>query len=216
MEGVGNSRIAPQVLVSADFSIIERTPIAFSVCDAGRCLGMACTWLAPRHTRIARGVAQHGYREFPSRPVHFAGGLAKDGQEAHQFTITLMGLQCDQVVMIAPYLVALDDLGVTTFLHHLAIDASYYGDVLGDTRNVYTFGSSDPSRFFPFLIPSEPNTIGLRYTACVWRAVDGPVVSIRSSTFLVRWEKRFASVGQMVIGFIVNIPWLLPYQPKQP
>lgn len=155
----------PHLMASTYFSIVEWNPVAFCFCEAGRSLGMACSWLDSRRTRIAREVAQHGHRGYLSGPVHFMGGLAKGGQEAHQFISTLAGLQCDRGVLLAPYIVTIDDLRTTTSKHHLIIDASYYGDVLGDTWNAYAFGSFAPSRFQPFLIPSEPTTLGHRYAA---------------------------------------------------
>ena len=128
----------------------------------------------PRHTRIAREVAQRGHREFVAGPVQFLGGLAKDLQEAQQFSNTLMGLQCDQGVLLAPFLVPLNDLDCTFPMHHFTIDASYYGDVLGGAWNVYLFGYLGPSRFLSFLFPSEPTAICLRFSACGWCAVGDP------------------------------------------
>ena len=136
---------------------------------------MASSRLDPRHARIAREAAQHGHREYLSGRIHFMGGLAKDGQEARQFFSTSVGLQCGQGFLLTPYLVTIGDLGISCPKHHLTIDASCYGDVLGDARNVYRFGSSDHSLFLPFLFPSGPTTIGHRYTEFGWPAMGDPV-----------------------------------------
>ena len=101
--------------------------------------------------------------------------LDKDGQEAHQFISPFSGLRCDQGVLLTPYLITLVELGLTSFAHHLKIDASYYGDVLVDSWGVYTFGIFNPSRLMDFLFPSEPNTLGVRYTACEWPDMEDPV-----------------------------------------
>ena len=79
------------------------------------------------------------------------------------------------IVCYAPLPLFLNDLDCTFPVHHFIIDASYYGDFRGDARNVYLFGFLDPSRFLSFLFPSESTTIGLRYSACGWCAVDDHV-----------------------------------------
>ena len=49
---------------SPNFSIVEWHPGSFTLCEAARKIGRSCSWVDPRHTRIARQVDLHGQSEF--------------------------------------------------------------------------------------------------------------------------------------------------------
>ena len=137
--------------------VAEWQASGFFLLEAANQPGQNCEWVDPRHSRIARQVVSARYKKFAGRTVHFIGWMAKDSEEAHDFTCAFKELGDNQGLLIAPYLLELTRSPVLNFVAREAIDTALRGDILANRWQLYSFGLFD-LRLLVRSIPKLPPT----------------------------------------------------------
>ena len=195
----------PKNLIRSVPQIAEWQPGAFCLASATLASCITYTWINHRHARIARLVANSGLSEYSPRAIHFMGGLAKDFAEAERFANTFIGKGAERGILITPHLLDLAKVVSVTIMtgvrsKPLGMGTYWPSDGMSTLSGPFHWNNSRRDLYLQPPRPWVNSTLNM-----VTTQVPTIPVSYRSSTYLIRWERRSMSSPRTVDGLLALI-----------